>query len=117
MIELAINRDTIITALGKPARASSLIIGQNVKALYKGKNLSRLDIQENVDYYQGTEYVDGIIKFIDKENWIIKFEDYDGNIRTYGLDQRVVVTINEYYENIDNLQASQDATFEYPADF
>jgi len=112
MIELAINRDTIITALGKPARASSLIIGQNVKALYKGKNLSRLDIQENVDYYQGTEYVDGIIKFIDKENRIIKFEDYDGNIRTYGLDQRVVVTINEYYENIDNLQASQDATFE-----
>lgn len=112
IVELAMNRDSIITALGKPANTSSLIIGQNVKALYKGKNLSRLDIQEDVDYYQGTEYVDGIIKFIDKENRIIKFEDYDGNIRTYSIDPRVIVTVNEYYENLDNLQAQQDATFE-----
>lgn len=112
IIELVMNRDTIITALGKPANASSLIVGQNVKALYKDKSLNRLDIQENVDYYKGTQYVDGIIKFIDKENRVIKFEDYDGNIRTYSIDPRVIVTINEYYENIYNLQPQQDATFE-----
>lgn len=110
--ELKIGINTIITALGKPAKATSLIPGQSVKALYKGSLITRLDIQENVDYYADTEYIDGIIKYIDRTGRIIKLEDYDGNLRTYGLDDRVIVTVNDYYEDLDSLQNEQDATFE-----
>lgn len=110
--ELKLGADTIITALGKPAKAASLIPGQDVKALYKGNIISRLDIQENADYYADTEYIDGIIKYIDRAGRLVKLEDYDGNLRTYGLDDRVIVSINDYYETLENLQAEQDATFE-----
>ncbi|WP_372998157.1 S-layer homology domain-containing protein [Lutispora sp.] len=110
--ELKIGINTIITALGKPAKDTSLIPGQSVKALYKGSLITRLDIQENVDYYADTEYIDGIIKYIDRTGRIIKLEDYDGNLRTYGLDDRVIVTVNDYYEDLDSLQNEQDATFE-----
>jgi len=110
--ELKIGINTIITALGKPAKDTSLIAGQGVKALYKDSLITRLDIQENVDYYANTEYIDGIIKYIDKTGRILKLEDYDGNLRTYGLDDRVIVTVNDYYEDLDSLQIEQDATFE-----
>jgi len=110
--ELKIGINTIITALGKPAKDTSLIPGQSVKALYKGSLITRLDIQENVDYYADTEYIDGIIKYIDRTGRIIKLEDYDGNLRTYGLDDRVIVTVNDYYEDLNSLQNEQDATFE-----
>lgn len=110
--ELKIGINTIITALGQPAKDTSLIPGQKVKALYKGSLITRLDIQENVDYYADTEYIDGIIKYIDKTGRILKLEDYDGNLRTYGLDDRVIVTVNDYYEDLDSLQNEQDATFE-----
>ncbi|MDD2491952.1 MAG: S-layer homology domain-containing protein [Bacteroidales bacterium] len=110
--ELKLGTATIITSLGKPAKDTSLIVGQQVKALNKSSLISRLDILEDVDYYQDTEYIDGIIKYIDKTGRLIKFEDYDGNLRTYGLDDRVIVSVNDYYENLDNLQSEQDATFE-----
>ncbi|SHI52860.1 S-layer homology domain-containing protein [Lutispora thermophila] len=110
--ELKVGNNTVITALGKPAKDTSLIPGQSVKALYKGSLITRLDIQESVDYYADTEYIDGIIKYIDKAGRILKLEDYDGNLRTYGLDDRVIVTVNEYYEDLDSLHNEQDATFE-----
>lgn len=110
--ELKTNPHTLITAMGKPAKSKSLIVGQPVKALYQKGIITQLDIMESVDYYNDVEYIDGIIKYIDKAGKIIKFEDYDGNMRTYGFDDRLEVTINDYYENIDSLQAEQDATFE-----
>lgn len=110
--ELRMNANTLITAMGKPAKSKSLIVGQPVKALYKKGMIIQLDIMETVDYYDDVEYTDGIIKYIDKAGKIIKFEDYDGNMRVYDLDDRLEVTINDYYENIDNLQTEQDATFE-----
>lgn len=110
--ELKTNPHTLITAMGKPAKSKSLIVGQPVKALYQKGIITQLDIMESVDYYDDVEYIDGIIKYIDKAGKIIKFEDYDGNMRTYGFDDRLEVTINDYYENIDSLQAEQDATFE-----
>lgn len=110
--ELNISPRSMITALGIPAKTQSLIVGQPVKALYRGNNLIQLDIMESVDYYDNVEYIDGIIKYMDINGKIIKLEDYDGNMRTYGLDDRVEVTINDYYERIENLSNGQDATFE-----
>lgn len=112
LIELKTDPHTLITAMGQPAQDKSLIVGQPVKALYQKDTITHLDIMESVDYYDDLEYIDGIIKYIDKEGKTIKFEDYDGNMRTYGLDDRVIVTINDYYEKIDSLSTEQDAAFE-----
>ncbi len=111
--ELKTGLNTIFTAQGKPAKEESLIVSQPVKALYnKNGIITHFDIMEPVDYYDNMEYIDGIIKYIDNIGKIIKFEDYDGNLRTYGLDDRTIVTINDYYETVDKLHTEQDATFE-----
>ena len=110
--EVKTGANTIFTSLGSPIRAESIIVGQPVKALHKNGILTHFDIMEPVDYYDDAEYIDGIIKYIDNTGKVIKFEDYDGNLRTYGLDDRTVVTINDYYETIDKLHTEQDAVFE-----
>lgn len=110
--EVKVGEKTILTSLGNPIREESIIVGQPVKALHKNSILTHLDIMEPVDYYDDVEYIDGIIKYIDDIGKVIKFEDYDGNLRTYGLDDRTIVTINDYYETIDKLHTEQDAVFE-----
>ncbi len=111
--ELEIGLNTVLTSLGQPIRDESLIVSQPVKAIYNKNNIiSHLEVTEPVDYYDNVEYIDGFIKYIDPQGKIIKFEDYDGNLRTYGLDDRIIVSINDYYESLDKLHSEQDAVFE-----
>lgn len=111
--ELKMGLDSILTSLGQPIRDESLIVSQPVKAIYDKNNIiTHLEVIEHVDYYDNVEYIDGFIKYIDPQGKTIKFEDYDGNLRTYGLDDRTIVTINDYYETLDKLHTEQDAVFE-----